>query len=164
MSKLAWKDIDWTLIQKRISRQQRRVYKASMEGNRATVHAIQRRIIGSLDAKLLAVRRVTTEIRRRNTVGVDGVRALSHEKKIELAYKLNLDGKAKAIQGVYIPVVGATKIGMRPLGITTIEDRANKCWQKLPWSQNGRPNLNLIPTVLGQDGLVTMPLLLFSFH
>jgi RNA-directed DNA polymerase len=131
MSKLAWKDIDWTLIQKRISRQQRRVYKASMEGNRATVHAIQRRIIGSLDAKLLAVRRVTTEIRRRNTVGVDGVRALSHEKKIELAYKLNLDGKAKAIQGVYIPVVGATKIGMRPLGITTIEDRAKQMLAKI---------------------------------
>jgi len=61
MSKLAWKDINWTLVQNRISRQQRRVYKASMEGNKGKVHAIQRRIIASLDAKLLAVRRVTTE-------------------------------------------------------------------------------------------------------
>lgn len=144
MSKLAWKDIDWILIQKRISRQQRRVYKASMEGNRATVHAIQRRIIGSLDAKLLAVRRVTTENRGRNTVGVDGVRALSHEKKIELTYKLNLDGKAKAIQGVYIPVVGATKIGMRPLGIMTIEDRAKQMLAKIAlepeWEAKFEPN------------------------
>ena len=89
MSKLAWNDINWTLVQKRISRQQRRVYKASMERDKAKVHAIQRRIIASLDAKLLAVRRVTTEKRGRNTASVNGVKAISHEKKIELAYRLN---------------------------------------------------------------------------
>ena len=103
MSKLAWKEIDWALVQKRLSRQQRRVYKASMEGKRSTVHALQRRIIGSLDAKLLAVRSVTTENRGRNTPGVDGMKALSHEKKIELAYKLKLDGKSKAIGRAYVP-------------------------------------------------------------
>ena len=42
MSKLAWNNINWTLVQDRISRQQRRVYKASIEGNKAKVHAIQR--------------------------------------------------------------------------------------------------------------------------
>jgi len=98
MSKLAWKEIDWTLVQKRLSRQQRRVYKASMEGKRQTVRAIQRRIIGSLDAKLLAVRRVTTENQGRNTPGVDGVKELSHEKKIELAYGLKLDGNQKLLE------------------------------------------------------------------
>ena len=131
MSKLAWKEIDWTLVQKRLSRQQRRVYKASMEGKRQTVRAIQRRIIGSLDAKLLAVRRVTTENQGRNTPGVDGVKVLSHEKKIELAYGLKLDGKSKAIRRVYIPRVGAKKKGLRPLGILTIEDRAKQMLAKL---------------------------------
>ena len=86
MSKIAWNDINWTLVQDRISRQQRRVYKASVEGNRAKVHAIQRRIIVSLDARLLAVRRVTTENKGRNTAGVDKLKAISHKKKIELAY------------------------------------------------------------------------------
>lgn len=145
MSKLAWKDIDWTLVQERISRQQRRVYKASMEGNRKTVHAIQRRIIGSLDAKLLAVRRVTTENRGRNTPGVDGVKALSHEKKIELAYKLKLDGKSKAIRRVVdIPRVEKKKIGMRPLGIPTIENRAKQMLAKIAlepeWEAKFEPN------------------------
>jgi len=131
MSKLAWKEINWTLVQKRLSRQQRRVYKASMEGKRQTVRAIQRRIIGSLDAKLLAVRRVTTENQGRNTPGVDGVKVLSHEKKIELAYGLKLDGKSQAIRRVYIPRVGAKKKGLRPLGIPTIEDRAKQMLAKL---------------------------------
>ena len=84
MSKLAWKEVDWKLVHKRLSRQQKRVYKASMEGNRAKVHALQRRIIGSLDAKLIAVRRVTTENKGRNTAGVDGQRAISNEMKISL--------------------------------------------------------------------------------
>jgi RNA-directed DNA polymerase len=129
MSKLAWNDINWTLIQKRISRQQRRVYKASMEGKKAKVHAIQRRMIASLDAKLLAVRRVTTENKGRNTAGVDGVKAISHEKKIELAYRLKLDGKASPIRRTYISKAG--KSDFRPLGIPTIEDRAKQTLSKL---------------------------------
>ena len=84
MSKLAWKEVDWKLVHKRLSRQQKRVYKASMERNRAKVHALQRRIIGSLDAKLIAVRRVTTENKGRNTAGVDGQRAISNEMKMKL--------------------------------------------------------------------------------
>ena len=142
MSKLAWNDINWTLVQKRISRQQRRIYKASMEGNKAKVHAIQRRIIASLDAKLLAVRRVTTENKRRNTAGVDGVKAISHEKKIELAYRLKIDGKASPIRRTYISKPG--KSDFRPLGIPTIEDRAKQMLAKLAlepeWETTFEPN------------------------
>ena len=95
MSKIAWDDINWTLVQNRISRQQRRVYKASMEGNKAKVHAIQRRIIASLDAKLLAVRCVTTENKKCKTFSINKVKAISHKEKIELAYKLKINGKIK---------------------------------------------------------------------
>lgn len=129
MSKIAWKNVDWTLVQKRVSRQQRRVYKASKDGKKAIVQALQRRIIGSLDAKLLAVRRITTENRRRNTAGVDGVKTISHEKKIELAYQLKLDGKASSIRRTYIPKPGKSE--RRPLGIPTIEDRAKQMLAKL---------------------------------
>ena len=142
MSKQAWNDINWTLVQKRISRQQRRVYKASLEGNKAKVHAVQRRIIASLDAKLLAVRRVTTENKGHNTADVDGVKTISHSKKIELAYQLKLDGKAKPIRRTYIPKPGKSEI--RPLGIPTIEDRAKQMLAKLAlepeWEALFEPN------------------------
>lgn len=129
MSKIAWNDINWTLVQKRISRQQRRVYKASKEGNKSIVHAIQRRIIGSLDAKLLAVRRITIENKGRNTSGVDNVKSISHDNKIKLAYRLKLDGKASPIRRTYIPKPGKSEF--RPLGIPTIEDRAKQMLAKI---------------------------------
>jgi RNA-directed DNA polymerase len=143
MSKqIAWNDIDWTLVQQKISRQQRRIYKASKDGNKAKVHALQRRIIGSLAAKLLAVRRVTTENKGRNTPGVDGVKAISHKEKIVLAYRLKLDGKTKAIRRTYIPKPG--RIERRPLGIPTIEDRAKQMLAKLAlepeWEAIFEPN------------------------
>lgn len=141
-NKLAWKDVDWKLVHKRLSRQQRRVYKASLERNTAKVHALQRRIIGSLDAKLMAVRRVTTENKGRNTAGVDGQKVISNEMKMKLVSKLKLDGKAKAIRRVYIPKPG--KSDVRPLGIPTIEDRAKQMLAKLAlepeWEAIFEPN------------------------
>lgn len=138
MSRLAWNDINWTLVQERISRQQRRVYKASMEGNKTKVHAIQRRILVSLDAKILAVRRVTTENKGR----VDDVKSILHDKKIELAYRLKLDGKASPIRRTYIPKPG--KSDMRPQGIQTVEDRAKQMLTKLAlepeWEAIFEPN------------------------
>lgn len=142
MSKLAWNDINWTLVQDRISRQQRRVYKASIEGNKAKVHAIQRRIIASLDAKLLAVRKVTTENKGRNTAGLDGVKAISHENKMKLAYRLKLNGKARPIRRTYI--FKPAKSEMRLLGILIIEDRAKQMLAKFAlepeWEAIFEPN------------------------
>ena len=140
--KLAWKDVDWKLVHKRLSRQQRRVYKASKERNTAKVHALQRRIIGSLDARLIAVRRVTTENKGRNTAGVDGQKAISNENKIKLVSKLCLDGKASPIRRTYIPKPG--KSDVRPLGIPTIKDRAKQMLAKLAlepeWEAIFEPN------------------------
>lgn len=130
MSKLiAWGDVNWALVQGRLSRQQRRVYRASMEGNRSKVHAIQRRIIQSLDARLMAVRRVTTENLGRNTSGVNRVRPFSHDNQMKIVSKLKLDGKASTIRRTYIPKPGKSE--MRPLGIQTIEDRAKQMLVKL---------------------------------
>jgi RNA-directed DNA polymerase len=143
MSKqIAWKDVNWKLVHQRLSRQQRRVYKASMEENKAKVHALQRRIIGSLDAKLMAVRRVTTENKGRNTPGVDRQKAISNDMKMKLVSKLNLDGKSSPIRRTYIPKPGKTEV--RPLGIPTIEDRAKQMLAKLAlepeWEAIFEPN------------------------
>lgn len=131
MSKLAWKDIDWALVQKRLSRQQRRVYKASMKGKRSTVHALQRRIIGSLDAKLLAVRQLTLENSGLKTFGGNDIITLSHEEKIRLAFKLKLDGKTSNIRQVYINKVKVKKNIDQTLNISIIENRAKQMLVKL---------------------------------
>ena len=135
---LAWNEINWPLVEKRISRQQNRVYRASMEGNKAKVHALQRRIIASLDAKLVAVKRVTTENKGR----VKGQRAISHVKKMELVNKLKLDGKTSSSRRIYVSKPG--KSNSRPQGIQTIEDRAKQMLAKLAlepeWEAIFEPN------------------------
>jgi len=71
MNSLKWNSIQWPLVEERVFRYQHRIYRASQDGKRSVVKDLQRRLITSLDAKLLAVRKVTTENRGRHTAGVD---------------------------------------------------------------------------------------------
>ena len=123
MSITAWENIDWSIVQKRISRYQIRIYKASKENNKKKVRFLQKNIINSFDAKLLAVKRVTTENKGRKKYGIDKQLYLDHKEKILLVKSLRIDGKASPIRRVYIP---KTRCEKRPLGIPTIKDRAKQ--------------------------------------
>jgi len=125
MNSLKWNSIKWPLVEERVFRYQRRIYRASQEGNLNVIRNLQQRLITSLDSKLLAIRRVTTENKGRNTAGVDNILYDTPEKKIKLALNLKLDGKAKTIRKVEIPKPGRPD-QLRPLGIPTVEDRAKQ--------------------------------------
>jgi len=130
MNSLKWNSIKWPLVEERVFRYQRRIYRASQEGNRNVVRNLQRRLITSLDSKLLAVRRVTTENKGRNTAGVDNILYDTSEKKIKLVFSLKLDGKAEPIRKVEIPKPGRPG-QLRPLGIPTVKDRAKQALCRL---------------------------------
>ena len=98
MSKFAWKDIDWALVQARLFRQQRRVYKASMEGNRQKVHALQRRIILSLDAKLFAVKQVLIENQEHLIPAQLETKKISDLKQLEAARKFKFNEKLNVLK------------------------------------------------------------------
>jgi RNA-directed DNA polymerase len=72
--------------------------------------------------RVLAVRRVTQENQGKKTAGVDGVKSLSPNERLELARELKLTGKAKPTRRVWIPKPG--KDEKRPLGIPVMLDRA----------------------------------------
>lgn len=120
----AWKDVNWVIIQKAISRIQHRIYTASLEGNTRKVRFLQFSLIHSKEAKFLAVKRVTEVNRGKRTPGVDAKIIVGAEEKYELAKGLKLDGKASKIRRIFIPKAGT--IEKRPLGIPTIEDRAKQ--------------------------------------
>ena len=58
MSIYAWEDINWTLVESRIFRLQVRIFKASQKQQQNKVRYLQKKILRSIDAKVLAVRRV----------------------------------------------------------------------------------------------------------
>jgi hypothetical protein len=51
----AWNDILWPKVHKRINRMQCRIYKARVQQNKSLVQWLQKHLINSLDAKLVAV-------------------------------------------------------------------------------------------------------------
>ena len=124
MSSLAWKSINWPLVDSRIQRYQTRIFKASKENNIYKVRCIQKRLQNSFDAKLVAVRRVTTLNKGKTTPGVDKQIFTTDLQKEKLVRKLRLDGKALPIRRVYIDKLG--KAEKRPLGIPTVKDRAKQ--------------------------------------
>jgi RNA-directed DNA polymerase len=129
MSIPAWKDINWSLTDKRTLRYQTRIYKAARGGNISKVKCLQKRLLKSPDAKLIAVRRVTTLNKGKTTQGIDGQIYVTDIEKIKLVKRLRLDGKALPIRRVYIPKPGKTE--KRPLGIPTVGDRAKQALCKL---------------------------------
>jgi hypothetical protein len=105
MSIKAWKDVNWSLTSKRVSRLQQRIYRAKRNEIYPKLHRLQRRLLKSLDAKLLAVRYITEKntsprfagqgLREawggRQTPGVDNVIILSNVEKLKLAKSLSLN-------------------------------------------------------------------------
>ena len=139
---LAWNTVVWSSVEQRVNRVQRRLYKASLNGNQKLVHWLQKSLINSIDAKLLAVRLVTTLNKGRKTMGVDRKLFTNNRQKEALVRTLRIDGKAQPIRRVWIPKPG--KKEKRPLGIPTIRDRAKQALAKLAlepeWEARFEPN------------------------
>ena len=119
----AWGSVPWERVEAHVSRLQTRIASATKEGRREDARKAQRTLVASFDARLLAVRTVTTN-KGRNTPGVDGMVWRTEESKMEAALALGAKGyRAKPLRRVRIPKKG--KRGQtRPLGIPTMYDRA----------------------------------------
>ena len=68
---------------------QKRIYKASQAGDVRRVHRLQRLLLKSRAAKLLAVRRVTQDNRGKHTAGVDGIKSLTPKQRLAVAQHLD---------------------------------------------------------------------------
>jgi len=144
-----WNYVNWTHVVRKVRRTQRRIYKLTNEDvlkgkeiNRNKVIWLQKRLVNSLEAKLLAVRTVTTENKGHKTAGVDRIKVTTPQDKLDLALNLGLDGTASPIRRVWIPKPGKSE--ERPLGIPTVKDRAKQALAKMAlepeWEARFEPN------------------------
>uniref|UniRef100_UPI0030DB2461 reverse transcriptase N-terminal domain-containing protein n=1 Tax=Cyanothece sp. BG0011 TaxID=2082950 RepID=UPI0030DB2461 len=69
-----WKDIRWKQLQKTLFRLQKRIFKAIREGDKAKAKRIQKLVLSSYAARMLAIRQVTQLNQGRKTAGIDGKR------------------------------------------------------------------------------------------
>ena len=117
-----WDSIPWKHLRRSVWKLQKRIYQASLQGNTKLVRKLQRLLMSSRAAKLLAVRRVAQDNSGKKTAGIDGVKTLSKRQRISMAQRLSINGSAKPIRRVWIDKTDSDE--KRPLGIPVMEDRA----------------------------------------
>jgi RNA-directed DNA polymerase len=124
----SWNSIDWKKNQKIVFRLQRRIFKAVREGQLVKARSLQKLVLKSTAAKLLAIRQVTQLNKGKRTAGIDGKKALKTHEKIQLLKALNKSAINWEHSGLReIPILkknGKTRM----LKVPTIADRA---WQAL---------------------------------
>jgi len=121
-----WTALPWRKLEQHLYRLQKRIFKASERGDLKTVHKLQKLLMKSRSARLLAVRRVTQDNQGKKTAGIDGVKSVQPTDRLALAEAIHpkrmSKRKPKPLRRVWIPKPGKTE--QRPLGIPVMYDRA----------------------------------------
>jgi len=123
-----WNSIDWREAQRQVRRLQVRIAKAVKENRWNRVKAIQYLLTHSFYAKLLAVKRVTSN-KGCKTPGVDGALWQGVRAKWRAACSLRRRGyHPQPLRRIYIEKKNGK---LRPLSIPTMYDRAQQALYKL---------------------------------
>ncbi|GHO79123.1 group II intron reverse transcriptase/maturase [Ktedonobacter sp. SOSP1-85] len=141
----AWNKIPWRKLEQHCFRIQKRIFRASQRGNTRAVHKLQKLLMKSQAARLLAVRRVTQDNQGKKTAGIDGVKSVKPAGRLAMANHIhpkNWQATSPPVRRVWIPKPG--KAEKRPLGIPVMEERARQHLAKLAlepeWEAHFEPN------------------------
>ena len=125
-----WKKLPWKKFQKTLFRLQKRVFKAVQVGDKRKARSLQKLILKSQAARLLAIRQVTQLNAGKKTAGIDGKASLNFEERFALADLINQNYSNWKHSGLReIPILkkdGTTRL----LKVPTIADRAWQCLAK----------------------------------
>lgn len=122
---IQWEAINWKETEDHVRRMQERIFRATRDGNWKQVKNLQLLLVGSLDARLVAVKRITQENKGKYTAGIDGKIYPDTKSREALVVEVRNVAvrhyRCQPVWRVYIPK--PDKDEKRPLGIPTIKDR-----------------------------------------
>src|SRR5438105_5668148 len=142
----AWNRLPWRKLEKHCFHIQKRIYRASQRGNQRAVQKLQKLLMKTEAARLLAVRRVTQENQGKKTAGIDGVKAVKPKARLVMANQIHprhrKRQKTLPVRRVWIPKPG--KAEQRPLGIPPMIERCKQALAKMAlepeWEAKFEPN------------------------
>ncbi len=114
------------------------MFKAVQAGNKRKAMSLQRLILKSTAARLLAIRQVSQLNAGKKTAGIDGKKSLTFKERFELEELLKVSSnnwKHQKLRSVFIPKKDGSK---RTLKIPTIADRAWQCLAKFAIEPDSR--------------------------
>lgn len=126
----SWRKLPWKQFRRNLFRLQKRVYKAVQVGNKRKARSLQKLILKSQAARLLAIRQVTQLNAGKKTAGIDGKASLNFEERFTLAHELSqhhTNWKHQGLREIPIPKKDGTT---RMLKVPTMADRAWQCLAK----------------------------------
>src|SRR3989442_14101176 len=104
-----WNRVPWKKLEQHCFRIQKRIYRASQRGNQRAVQKLQKLLMKSEAARLLAVRRVTQENQGKKTAGIDGIKSVKPKERFLMAQHIHpkywKHRKAQPVRRVWIPYV-----------------------------------------------------------
>ncbi|NEQ63080.1 MAG: RNA-dependent DNA polymerase, partial [Moorea sp. SIO4A1] len=122
-----WKSQKWKKFRQNLFRLQKRVYKAVRAGDLKKARSLQKLILKSRAAQLLAVRQVTQLNKGKKTAGIDGKSSLNYRQRMELVEALNDYGHDWHHNRLREVPIKKKNGKTRTLKIPTIADRAWQC-------------------------------------
>jgi RNA-directed DNA polymerase len=128
----AWNKLAWRKLEKHCFRIQKRIDRASQRGNKRAVQKLQKLLMKSQAARLVAVRKVTPDNQGKKTAGIDGVKSVKPQARFTMMQQIHpkywRHQKPKPVRRVWIPKPG--KAEKRPLGRPTMLERAKQALVK----------------------------------
>ena len=88
-----WNQVNWRKLERKVYKLQKRIFQASQRGDVKALRRLQKTLMKSWSAKVLAVRRVTQDNTGKKTAGVDGMKSLSPAARLKLVNNLKLGSK-----------------------------------------------------------------------
>ena len=135
-----WKKTNWKKLRRSLFRLQVRVWKAIRAGDKRKAKSLQKLILKSYAARMLAVRQVTQLNAGKKTAGVDGKASLTFSERLNLSLWLRNhynNWRCQKLREIPIP----KKDGIsRILKVPSIADRAGECLAKFALEPDSRCN------------------------
>jgi len=142
----AWNKLPWRKLEKQCYRIQKRIYRASQRGNTRAVHTLEKLLMKSEAARLVAVRRVTQDNQGKKTAGIDGIKSVKPQERFAMADTIHptrwKQHASQPVRRVWRPKPG--KAEQRPLGIPPRIERCKQALAKMAlepeWEAKFEPN------------------------
>ncbi len=126
-----WRAIPWRKLRRDVFRLQRRIYEAIRANDSVKAKRLQRLLMSSYSARMLAIKQVTQLNKGKKTAGVDGKKCLTFKERFDLEETLKKHYRNWKHQGLREIPIPKKDGRMRILKIPTIADRAWQCLIKI---------------------------------